>query len=262
VNYNVRFAADLTMMAKTSHGEVAAPRFSDVFTSLRKFFEMSADKHSAVWARVGGKNNQNVERRRRTLVGSLTCPHSLSAQCPLPPSETYCQVNEDSGLLEPEHRCWLCCARLLWEHHDGPSGTPADAPVRPFLCGVKRKYAKFSWEHGAIPMPADPSVCFTRRPISKDSMDRMYRKAGKRINAQRTKQSKKATLIDVRLLRTHSDRHGAVLNLKRSGANADEASTHCCMSKHHWEKTYGLEDGVEVGERLAQRRRTAAQGAE
>ena len=57
-------------------------------------------------------------------------------------------------------------------------------------------------------------------------------------------------MIDLRLFRSHSLRHGCVLNLKRQKVSTADGATHVCMSTYMWENVYGLEDGEVVGEEL------------
>ena len=59
-----------------------------------------------------------------------------------------------------------------------------------------------------------------------------------------------AIKLDVERFRTHSDRHGAVLNMKRAQVDPNDGAAHCCMSRRMWDSTYGMEDAVTVGERV------------
>ena len=59
-----------------------------------------------------------------------------------------------------------------------------------------------------------------------------------------------AAQLELSRLRSHSLRHGCVLNLKRQKVDAAKGAAHVCMSTYMWENVYGLEDGEVVGEEL------------
>jgi hypothetical protein len=59
-----------------------------------------------------------------------------------------------------------------------------------------------------------------------------------------------AAQLELSRLRSHSLRHGCVLNLKRQKVAAADGAAHVCMSTYMWENVYGLEDGEVVGEEL------------
>ena len=258
--FDKRYPADMTMMAKTAHGEVLAPRYSDVFIMLRSHFKRLARNAGYEWSRFSGKNNQEVQRRRRLLAHARSCPRVQTGDTSLTARETCVEwdpelrmcwrdeagLHEREGSLLPETRCAACSLEHLWSLHDGDR-LGVDGPA---IRGLKTEYSKFSWEKGAKMFPSDPSECFTDLPISWTQLSGRYLEWAKQINRRRRALDAGLPWLDVKLLRTHSDRHGAVLNLKRLGVGADKGAPFLCMSRELWDTVYGLEDGVVSGEEL------------
>jgi hypothetical protein len=83
---------------------------------------------------------------------------------------------------------------------------------------ARRRYSKFSWEKGAVPMPtkSDGSLdkarigieCFTRKPMGPGQMRGLFKRQTRHVNSLRVAIDKNATLLDVSKIRVHSLRHG------------------------------------------------------
>eukprot|EP00966_Prymnesium_polylepis_P106326 2462704-Prymnesium_polylepis.1 len=91
-------------------------------------------------------------------------------------------------------------------------------------------------------MPSDPSVCFTKKPVSYGQLQLKYKLWGCQINARRTAMDPSLPHIRVDIFGTHSDRHGCVGNLKNNDVTAEEGAPFVVMDRHHWDTVYGLED--------------------
>ena len=253
---------DLWMCAKTGHGEKLAPRISDCHTALQMHFPKSRTsvRHGRSWARFGGKGNQQVRRRLRAFEHCPPCRRGngfvLSALV------SFCPIDADVGLL-PEERCGLCACEAVWDMDGGH----ADQGTRPFLPDIATEFCKFSWEEGFRPVPvnADGSLAshfvdaageqrplLLDRPMAPAKVNDLYARWGKRINELRRRRDPQAVQLPVELLRSHSDRHGCVYNLKALGVTADTGAPHVCMSRYMWDNVYGIEDAVTLGERLNQ----------
>eukprot|EP00966_Prymnesium_polylepis_P030693 714556-Prymnesium_polylepis.1 len=67
-------AMDSFVMGCSGFGEQMGPRCSDFYAALRLHFEASLSSNGDVWSRSGGKNNQELARRKRTQDHAQGCP--------------------------------------------------------------------------------------------------------------------------------------------------------------------------------------------
>ena len=267
--FDLTYAADLTLFAMATFGELTGPRASDFHIALRLHFEF--DGQVLVWARFAGKNNQQVRRRRRAVphARSCLCTGLAGGQGPWSPFQTCVRFRE--GVALPETRCGVCALKALYAVHDGALPTAAGyhaagtqsafrslkGPVRLADGTMSPDYRKFSWETGSVPMPmrddGHPDLdecarcCFAEKPMSPDQMSRMFDKWARRINERRHPDAPK---LKEELWRVHGLRHGAVYNLKHLNVPSEKGAALLCMSVYMWENVYGLEDAEESGEVL------------
>jgi hypothetical protein len=259
-NFDPAYAADSYMMGLTGFGEAMAPRCSDTYVARRTHFK-STDVHGGTragwrWRRFSGKSNRMGNRRDRTFAHPQTCRRhgdGVEAGPTLCSLEESCvQFEEGLGML-PETRCGPCSLERLWELADADCDPTADAGLRAAFRAPVGK-ALFSWEKGAVPMAKRADGSYDGRGWFKDrgatvaELNALFRRYGKRINERRTEVDASVPHIPLALFRTHSMRHGAVLNLKRMRVAPSEGAAHVCMSLYMWENVYGLELAQVIGE--------------
>ena len=250
--FDLSFAADRVLFAMATFGELMGPRASDFFIAQRCHFE-ELDS-SLVWSRFSGKGNQKVERRRRGIPCRASCPRRDWAGA----SALQTCVEVDDVGMNPDTRCGACALRALWALHDGVEGGLGAG--RQAFRALKPMYKKFSWEPRAQPMPITTegdldlarisSECFETTTISPTTLNVMFDKWARRMNALRHVRDPSSPKLREELWRPHGLRHGAVFNLKAVGVSADRGAPFLCMSTHMWETVYGLEDAEQMGDEL------------
>lgn len=120
-----------------------------------------------------------------------------------------------AAALNPDTRCGACALRALWALHDGVEGGLGAG--RQAFRALKSMYKKFSWEPRAHPMPktADgdldlariSSECFETTTISPTTLNVMFDKWARRINALRHVRDPSSPKLREELWRPHGLRH-------------------------------------------------------
>ena len=213
-----------------------------VFTALRGNVVGCSDRHGVLeWNFVVSKNNQEVMLRKRSARHRVGCqfedePVSIFEGDGWS-NASACQADEGGHAL-PWTRCGVCALLRHMSQHNG----------RTAFSGLKAP--RFSFE-GAEPLKlgsAGAEQSLTGKPPAYTQSLDLFHRCAKLMVEKRC--ARGLPFLDPRSIKPHSIRHGAVHNFKRRKVSPMSAALHVRMSLQTFERIYGTEYGVDVGEEI------------